>query len=86
MVGNQFVNPSDLDTRKAAARMQSYRFQPKLRNVFVTFDMNMNWLFTITGVKEKSIRTLSDYGRHRIPLSLIPAVYLAATPQIEVCL
>jgi hypothetical protein len=56
-----------LDTRKAAARMQSYRFQPKFRNVFLVFNMNMDRLFTITGVKEESIRTLSEYGRHRTP-------------------
>jgi len=68
MIGDQFVNPPDLDTRKAAARMQSYRFQPKLRNVFVVFNMNMDRLFTIAGVKEESIRTFSKYGRHPTPL------------------
>src|SRR3989344_4893725 len=55
---HQFLDSPNLRPGKSTARMESYRFQPELRDFVIAFNVYMRWLISITCIEEKPVRAL----------------------------
>ena len=58
--------PADLGPAKSAAVLKAHRLEPEFGAVFVSFNMNVHWLFTIAGVEEEAIRPTPENGWHQL--------------------
>jgi hypothetical protein len=64
MRAQEFLNPIQLRTGKTAALLQTDRIKPKLRNLFLSFDMHMKRFIPITRVKKEPVWTYPQNCRH----------------------
>jgi hypothetical protein len=60
----EFLNPIQLRTGKTAALLQTDRIKPKLRNLFLSFDMHMKRFIPTTRVKKEPVGTYPQNCRH----------------------
>jgi len=61
---HEFLNSVKILSAESSASLQSHRLQPELCDLIVSLNMNMSGLIAVARVKEKPIRTKSQYGWH----------------------
>jgi len=61
---NKLLYSIDLCSAESAAILQPNRVEPEFSLIVLTLNVNVWWLLTISGVKEESVRAVSQYGRH----------------------
>lgn len=66
MAVNDPLNPPEFRWSESAARLEADGVEPVLRNIVVSFDVNVYRFTTIARIEEEAVRTFSQYCRHRI--------------------
>lgn len=57
-------HPIDLVAAKATAVLKHDWIEPEFGDVLISFDVNVWWLVSVTGVEKESVRTDAQYGWH----------------------
>jgi hypothetical protein len=68
MLNDQSLNVVELRAREAGTRLQIDRTKPKFGFAGVALHMDMRRFMAIASVEEKTVRTRSEDGRHRLTL------------------
>jgi len=68
MLFDELLNSPYLMGSEPTTGLQTYWIEPEFGHFLFPFDMNMGWLGTVTGVKEKPIWSyLFDSGHYPLP-------------------
>ena len=64
MLGYETLDIAEIGASQSSAFLLPYRIQPELRHMIVTFNVHMLRLVAISCIKEESVWTMPQDGRH----------------------